>query len=116
MTGPQPQRGLFDKGMQPERTALAWRRTGLALTVVSLGATRVLPGLLGAWVLIPAGIGIALSVWVLAAAHRRHVQAHRILTSSNTARVALHGGGLPAIVAVLTAGMGCLALIVALLL
>jgi hypothetical protein len=37
----------WDPGLQPERTALAWRRTGLALTVGSLIGLRVLPPLLG---------------------------------------------------------------------
>ncbi len=41
--------GLFDVGLQPERTALAWRRTGLALLGGSLVAGRILPEVLGAW-------------------------------------------------------------------
>lgn len=105
----RPEGRLFEKGMQPERTALAWRRTGFALTVASLGATRVL-GADFLW------IWRALSMWVLAVAHRRHVGTHHILTGSNTAQVALHGGGLPAIVAALTAGMGCITLVATLLL
>ncbi len=109
----QSQRALFDKGLQPERTALAWRRTALALAVASLGATRVLPGLLGAWAVIPASLGVALSVWVLVLAHRRHVRAHRILIGAGTDRVALHGGALPATVAGLTLAIGCTALIIA---
>lgn len=113
MTPARAQRALFDKGLQPERTALAWRRTALALEVASLGATRVLPGLLGAWAVIPAGLGVALSVWVLVLAHRRHVCAHRILTGSATDPVTLHGGALPAAVAGLTLAIGCTALIIA---
>jgi uncharacterized membrane protein YidH (DUF202 family) len=38
---------LYDAGLQPERTALAWRRTGLALSAGSLIAVRVLATSLG---------------------------------------------------------------------
>ncbi|WP_432495611.1 DUF202 domain-containing protein [Kineococcus gypseus] len=40
-------RAVFDAGLQPERTALAWRRTALSLVAVSLGAARLLPAQLG---------------------------------------------------------------------
>ncbi|NAZ86544.1 DUF202 domain-containing protein [Kineococcus indalonis] len=46
--GPRGGSALFDAGLQPERTALAWRRTALSLVVAGLGATRLLLPQLGA--------------------------------------------------------------------
>ncbi|WP_104118966.1 DUF202 domain-containing protein [Arthrobacter sp. B1805] len=48
---------LYDAGLQPERTALAWRRTALSVGLGALVAARLLPVLLGhpVW----AAIGIA---------------------------------------------------------
>jgi hypothetical protein len=61
-------RSLFDPGLQPERTALAWRRTGVAIAVGALIALRILPPTLGVWSLAAgfAGVGLAVVIWVLA--------------------------------------------------
>lgn len=54
-------------GVQPERTALAWRRTALAVAVGALAAGRLLEPVLGsgAWALtmigVPAAAGIAVA-------------------------------------------------------
>jgi uncharacterized membrane protein YidH (DUF202 family) len=103
-----------DPGLQPERTALAWRRTALALVVGSLLGLRVLPQLLGPAGLVVAAAGVAAALAVLAAAHGRYRRVHRILTSGSGDRRALPGGGLPALVAALTACAGAAALVVAL--
>ena len=55
---------LFDSGLQPERTALAWRRTALGIALGSLVALRVLPAALHdpLWY-IPGTIGIGFAAW-----------------------------------------------------
>lgn len=104
----------FDAGLQPERTALAWRRTALAVAVGSLAALRILPEILGLWALIPAALGACVSFVALLLTHRRYRRIHTILTSSSTDRVALGGGVLPALMAVATLGGGVLSLVAAL--
>jgi hypothetical protein len=124
--------GPWDPGLQPERTALAWRRTGLALTVGSLIGLRVLPELLGPAAYALAGIGVVASLAVLGAAHRRYRTVHRLLVaardgepgvapgsgsgsgSTSPDRVATTGGALPAVVAALACAAGVAALVVAL--
>ncbi|GAA1427996.1 hypothetical protein GCM10009616_06590 [Microlunatus lacustris] len=64
---------LFDPGLQPERTELAWRRTLLALAVGGIFALRLLPGTLGAWSIGAALAGLVLTglLWVLAGRRAR---------------------------------------------
>lgn len=104
----------FDIGLQPERTALAWRRTALALVIAAIVGVRVLPGLLDPWALIPAGSGIILAVTVLHASHRRYGVQHQRLTGSESDRVALPGGFLLAIVSgiAVAGGVACIAVVV----
>ncbi|WIB26723.1 DUF202 domain-containing protein [Curtobacterium sp. MCSS17_015] len=108
-------RQVFDPGLQPERTALAWRRTGLAITVAALVAVRILPEVLGPWAIVPAGLGLAAAVAVLIAAHRRHQAVHRTLIDADTDRVSLPSGALPFAVTVLVTGGGIAAAIVVLM-
>jgi uncharacterized membrane protein YidH (DUF202 family) len=103
----------FDVGLQPERTALAWRRTALALVVAAVVGIRVLPTLVGAWAVIPAGAGIALAVGILFASHRRYRIQHERLTTATTDRIALPDGALPALVAgtTISAGLACILIV-----
>lgn len=104
--------GVFDAGLQPERTALAWRRTALALTTASLVAMRILPETLGPWAVVPASLGLGLSVGILVAAQRRHLIVTRTLVGSDSDRVPLPSGVLPMLVAALVTIGGAAAFMV----
>ena len=53
---------LFDKGLQPERTLLAWRRTCLSFAVGSLVAARFTVELIGPLAIVLGVLGAGLSV------------------------------------------------------
>lgn len=65
---------LFDPGLQPERTSLAWRRTALAVAVGSIVALRVLPQALedALWY-IPGLVGVMFAFWMWWISRRRHL-------------------------------------------
>jgi len=96
--------GPWDSGLQPERTALAWRRTGLALTIGSLIGLRVLPPLLGPAAYVLAGLGVVASLAVLAAAHRRYRRVHRLLLAARDAGHTRGGAGSDSLVGSDTGG------------
>lgn len=115
-TGPAAGGGtVFDPGLQPERTALAWRRTGLALLVGALVGARILPHAVGDWAYVPAAGGVLAAVAVLALAERRYRAVHAGLTSPDGAAWTPPGGGLAALVTVLAlaAGLAALVMVVA---
>lgn len=115
MTGdPPPGAGgppvLFDPGLQPERTRLAWRRTLLSLGVGALVALRLLPPAAGAW-FVPVGVAGLLAVVVLAALGRRRAGAvDRALAAS----APLPGAGLLALLAGCVTAGAAVALVVVL--
>lgn len=84
---------LFDPGLQPERTALAWRRTGLALLTGSLVAARILPETLGPGAALLGLVGVAAASALLYAIHRRYRHHHRHLLSAGD-RAPIAGGRL----------------------
>ncbi|QJU55132.1 DUF202 domain-containing protein [Herbiconiux sp. KACC 21604] len=84
---------VFDPGLQPERTALAWRRTALALLVGSLVALRILPEVFGTWAVALGLVGVVAAGALLWAVHRRYSTHHRLLTDEGD-RAALAGGRL----------------------
>ncbi|NIG66788.1 DUF202 domain-containing protein [Microbacterium sp. Be9] len=72
---------LFDPGLQPERTELAWRRTALALGAGSLVAFRLLPATFGnpVWAFGGvAGLAVAAGFWI--AARQRYSAVNAVLS------------------------------------
>lgn len=64
---------LFDPGLQPERTELAWRRTGLSIAVGSVVAMRLLPEALGnGWWIVPGILGVIFSAVLWQWSRRRY--------------------------------------------
>jgi uncharacterized membrane protein YidH (DUF202 family) len=92
-------RQLFDPGLQPERTELAWRRTTLALTVGALVALRLLPPALGSWSISVGLAGLVIAVLIWALAHRRLRYTNQALRHE---RGQLPGAGLLLLLAAVT--------------
>lgn len=91
-----------DRGLQPERTELAWRRTALSLGIAALVGFRVISDAFGdaSWVVaILFAIVIAGAIWV--SAHRRYTATSDAIAGGRADR--LPGGGLLAVIAVLAA-------------
>ena len=84
-----------DPGAQNERTSLAWTRTGLAVLVAVLLATRLAADRLGAIVVAFAVITVPAAVVILLAAGRRYRHSHRALHEGRV----LPDGRLPGMVA-----------------
>jgi hypothetical protein len=85
---------LFDPGLQPERTELAWRRTTLSVAVLSLIAMRVLPLAFGdVWWWMAGVIGLLAAglLWLRSRARLRRIDAILIRHGDRTA---LPGGAI----------------------
>ena len=73
-------RRIFDPGLQPERTELAWRRTALAIGVGSLIALRILPAIAPTPVMAQVwlapgilGLGFAVVLWMRSQTRHRRI-------------------------------------------
>lgn len=111
MTDRHPDSGLFDPGLQPERTALAWLRTALVLTVGSLVGLRVLPHYWGPVGLIVAGAGALASMALIGLAVRRYRLTQRRLVADGARTGPLPDGRLPALLAGIALGAATVAAI-----
>ncbi|GAA3927951.1 DUF202 domain-containing protein [Microbacterium soli] len=71
----------IDPGLQPERTALAWQRSALALAGGSVVTLRLLPPVIGIPALVLGFAGVALALAVLIGSHRRYRRRRAALAS-----------------------------------
>jgi uncharacterized membrane protein YidH (DUF202 family) len=99
------------KGLQAERTALAWLRTGLVLLVLGLGSWRLAWEHLGVWSFLPTVIVVSGAIVVMALARRRYRAADDLL-NANVEGEQLDGRAplLVAVVALLLAVLGLMLL------
>lgn len=70
---------MFDEGLQQERTALAWDRTGLSLVVVALLYLRAVGAPFLRPAQLPALIGLVLGTSMLFLGARRYAHLHEVL-------------------------------------
>lgn len=73
---------LYDPGLQPERTLLAWRRTCLALGLGTAVAVRFTAEVIGALSLVVAAAGVVLTALAYGGAWLRYRRASASLVSS----------------------------------
>ena len=73
---------VWDKGLQPERTALSWRRLSMVFLGVGLLLPRVVWHLVGGWSLIGSGLLALLAVVLYTAGDRRYGRTHRSLVDA----------------------------------
>lgn len=108
----EPGDEVFDPGLQPERTALAWRRTALALALGPLVVARLFAPQLGALTLAALLVGIALAATIAGVATKRYRIIHRALVGEEGTR-GLPGGVLLLVTAAVAfvAGVGALVLV-----
>ena len=95
---------IYDEGLQPERTELAWRRTALSFGVASLVGFRVISDAIGnpSWSIATLfAIVVAGAIWL--GARRRHLQTNGALSTGRAED--LPSGALPLVVASLTAAV-----------
>ena len=104
--------GPFDPGLQPERTALAWRRTGLALVVGALTIGRLSLDDLGAVVMVPTAVAAALAAWVLLRSSRARRRSSA--DAGGPSFSVLADGRLPGVVAVVVGALAVGELVAAL--
>lgn len=97
-----------DPGLQPERTALAWRRTTASLLLCSVAGARVLGPVLGRWALVAGLAGLLTTSVVAVLTARRHDRTRRRRPADGrapafTAALVLTGGVLGVVFVVVRA-------------
>lgn len=107
---------LFDPGLQPERTLLAWRRTTLALAVASAAVVRFVAPVVGPVVVVAGLAGLVLcgAAYVAASAQYRRVSGELLAQeAAGRAPTTSPGAACAALTAALVlVGAGALAFVV----
>lgn len=101
---------VFDVGFQPERTALAWRRSLMSLAVAFLAGSRILLDQVGSWSYVVAGVGLTVVAVLAVVTERRYRAAHHHLTQVDRDSLP-HDGALAAGAAAVTVLAGLAALL-----
>lgn len=106
---------LFDVGLQPERTLLAWRRTCLALAAAVLVVVKVMALESDAVTvaLACAGLGLPVLAWTLATV--RYGRVHRELTGAAADPVLPPAGSAVLMASMAALSVGILAMILIIL-
>ncbi|WP_309615435.1 DUF202 domain-containing protein [Salinibacterium sp.] len=98
---------VFDPGLQPERTLLAWRRTALSLALASAVGMRIAVGEFGAAAVVVGSAGVLLSIAGYLGASIRYRRIYRSLAADGV----LATGGRPlAAIALAAVILGAVAL------
>ena len=101
-----------DPGLQPERVALSWQRTALAIAVGALIYARIVFQTIGYWAFVPMVAGLVLALYLGAGSRVRYRRQHRAMTDEN---VRLTDGKLLAVVSASVSAAGVFALVAGLL-
>lgn len=100
---------LYDPGLQPERTVLAWRRTVLALAVGAAVGARLLDPHIGPVAYVAALVVIVVALWAYVSVDRAYRRTARRLSRGEIAAVS--PGPAVALVAVAVVALAMLALV-----
>lgn len=77
---------LYDPGLQPERTTLAWRRTAVAIAIGSILALRIFPSVIDNNLILgmaPGILGLWFAVWLWLASQKRYRAVNSWLVSAS---------------------------------
>lgn len=104
--------GSADPGLQPERTALAWRRTALSFAVAGLAAMKLLGGPYGILAIVPGAVIASAGLLVAYLSMRRHRHHQRHFAGQDGNTPLLPDGRLSLLMTIAAAGSGTVALLV----
>lgn len=101
----------FDRGLQAERTALAWQRTALSFGVAALMAARLLTNLFSTAGFIFGVLGVAIMLLLFVVGQRRYRSNHACVVAARTMHVSLDGAAPLAFYALMTSAVSFAGLI-----